>query len=295
MECPEDYKLLYREVREKKGIPINIITVPQGRLRPVSRMYSDGKMDVLRREHGFFGYLDETFTAPDPIMQALINNHNVDKVIVGGDEVQKALDRKDLIEFLSTREAQDNKSGKVSSCFFYTHNRSSYRYTSQPSRFSGEIGTASDEIQPARLLKPGSDPNLKEELKEIIKNAKETIESLLPEIQEEEMEMDKWHKHGQNTSIKLKDSKRLKQEWTQYKAKLRNQKEKLAEAEENAAKDNETEKAQMVNKIKKLVESSIKESDNAAKAHNECMKCTHALTGVKMTEDGLSDILRKLG
>mmetsp|Transcript_26638 Transcript_26638/g.55195 ORF Transcript_26638/g.55195 Transcript_26638/m.55195 type:complete len:1127 (+) Transcript_26638:256-3636(+) len=295
VECPEDYKLLYREVREKKGIPINITTVPQGRLKPVTRMYSDCKMDVLRREHGFFGYLDETFTAPDPIMQALINNHNVDKVIVGGEEVQKALDRKDLIELLSTREAHDKKSGKVSSCFFYTHNRSSYRYTSQPSRFSGEIGTSSDEVQPARLLKPGCDPNIKEELSEIIKKAKETIENLLPAIQEGQIEMDEWHKHGQHVSVKLKDSKRLKQEWTQYKAKLRNQKEKLAEAEEDAAKDNEREKVQMVNKIKKLVENSIKESESAAKAHNECMKSTHALTGVKMTEDGLSDNLRKLG
>ena len=84
------------------------------------RMYSDERMEVLRREHGFDCYLDEAFTAPDPIMAALVvshsvtinrvkficsnlsihnlsiffqTRHNVDKVLVGGEGVQNRLER----------------------------------------------------------------------------------------------------------------------------------------------------------------------------------------------------------
>lgn len=71
VECKEDYNLLYREIREKRNIPINIITAPNGRLVENQRMYSDARMQVLRREHGFECYLDETFTAPEAIMAAL--------------------------------------------------------------------------------------------------------------------------------------------------------------------------------------------------------------------------------
>ena len=96
VECKEDYDKLYREIREKRGIAINIIIV--NRLHSRDRLYSNERMNVLRREHGFEGYLDETFTAPTPIMQALVNKHNVDKVLVGGEGVHNSLERKDLIE-----------------------------------------------------------------------------------------------------------------------------------------------------------------------------------------------------
>jgi hypothetical protein len=72
VESKEDYNLLYREIREKRNIPINIITAPGGKFQPNQRMYSKERMEVLKREHGFECYLDETFTAPDAIMTALV-------------------------------------------------------------------------------------------------------------------------------------------------------------------------------------------------------------------------------
>lgn len=71
VECKEDYNLLYREIREKRNIPINIITVANGKLQANKRLYSDEMMELLRKEHGFECYLDETFTAPEAIMAAL--------------------------------------------------------------------------------------------------------------------------------------------------------------------------------------------------------------------------------
>ena len=133
VECKEDYDLLYREVRQKRSIPINVIIVDRIQERP--RMYSEKKMDVLRKEHGFNGYLDEFFTAPGPIMQALKNKHNVDKVLIGGDAVHNSLERKDLLEYLSAKEGSPNQ--KQSSCFFYSYKGSLFKYTSQVSRHTG--------------------------------------------------------------------------------------------------------------------------------------------------------------
>ena len=101
------------------------------------------------------GYLDETFTAPPQITQLLVNKHNVDKVLVGGEAVHNSLERKDLLEYLSTREANDRRSGKQGSCFFYHYKGTTFKYTSQVSRYTGLIGTTTDEITQAKVLKPG--------------------------------------------------------------------------------------------------------------------------------------------
>ena len=50
----------------------HFIKVPGGKFQANNRMYSEKRMEVLKREHGFDGYLDECFTAPDPIMAALV-------------------------------------------------------------------------------------------------------------------------------------------------------------------------------------------------------------------------------
>eukprot|EP00580_Thalassiosira_gravida_P014694 CAMPEP_0201682080 /NCGR_PEP_ID=MMETSP0494-20130426/51433_1 /ASSEMBLY_ACC=CAM_ASM_000839 /TAXON_ID=420259 /ORGANISM="Thalassiosira gravida, Strain GMp14c1" /LENGTH=1127 /DNA_ID=CAMNT_0048165835 /DNA_START=664 /DNA_END=4047 /DNA_ORIENTATION=- len=294
VECKEDYDLLYREVREKRKIPINIITVERIKLDQLTRMYSNERMELLRREHGFFGYLDETFVAPNHIMQALINRHNVDKVLVGGDAVQHSLDRKDLIEFLSTREAHDRRPGKQSSCFFYTFKNETFKYTNQVSRYTGEVGSDVQNILAAKLLKPGSDPALKDRLADTIQNADELIAKLQPTVDETKAVLEKMQIEGQSIALQFKEAKRTKNDYNQYKMKLTNQRDKYAEAQENAAKDNDREKARRVAKIKKLVENSISMSENAAKVHGEIMKGTHSLTGVKMSENDLSDSLRKL-
>lgn len=117
VECIEDYNLLYREVREKSRIPVNIQVVDQGRLNTVRRKYSDNKMQVLRKEHGVKGYLDECFSAPDPILQALRNTSNVHNVLMGNELTTDSLNRKKLMNFLNQKE---NGQGLQASCIFST-------------------------------------------------------------------------------------------------------------------------------------------------------------------------------
>jgi chromosome segregation ATPase len=292
VECKEDYDLLYREVREKRGISINIMIINNAKNDAPPRMYSNERMTVLKREHGFSGYLDETFTAPDVIMQALISRHNVDKVLVGGEAVHNSLERKDLIEFLSTRESNDNR--KQNSCFFYTYKNASFKYTSQVSRYSGEIGTVTDEISHARILKPGSDPRLKDELLETIRRAESIIAKLVPEVDAIKAVVNEMTAEGQNIAQLFKQAKTTKAEFAHYEMKLKNARDKLAEAQENASRDNDKEKAKKIAKVKKLVENSIGMSENAADLHNQIMKGTTTLTGLKMMDDALSEMLRHL-
>ena len=68
-------------------------------------MYSNKQMNVLKKEHGFLAYLDETFAEPDEIMHALL----------AGAMSTKSLGGELVIEFLSTRESNDSR--KQSSCF----------------------------------------------------------------------------------------------------------------------------------------------------------------------------------
>jgi chromosome segregation ATPase len=59
VECKEDYDLLYSKVRQELNLPVNILTVKNGVLQPLSRLYSDRKYQILKQEHGVVGYLDE--------------------------------------------------------------------------------------------------------------------------------------------------------------------------------------------------------------------------------------------
>ena len=257
VECKEDYDLLYREVREKRNVSINIIMVEKINYKQVPRMYSDQRMEILRREHGFEEYLDETFKAPDQIMQALINRHNVDKVLVGGEAVHQSLERKDLLEFLASREPNDGRPGLQSSCFFFAKRGGAYKYTNSVSRYSGKIGTDVQDIDPAKLLQAGSDPSQKDKLAETIRKSEELIAELQPQVNEGKETLMKMQSDGQQMSMQFKEAKRTKADYGQYKMKLANQRDKYEEAKENAAKDTDKEKAKRVAKIKKLTENSL--------------------------------------
>ena len=159
---------------------------------------------------------------------------------------------------------------------------------------SGEIGSNIDEIPAAKILKPGTDPRLIEQLKQKIKKCEEIMTELQPRDDAAKARVDELNKQGQTVSQEFKEAKRAKQEYTQWKSKLRNQREKVEEAEELAAKDNDKEKAKKIAKIKKVIESSISMAEKAGELYNQIIKSTHTLTGVKMTEDGLQESFRHL-
>jgi structural maintenance of chromosomes protein 5 len=104
VECKEDYNLLYREVREKRKMRINIQLVEQGKLAPVNRFYSESMMRSLKADHGVHGYLDECFDAPDAVMQALRSTSNVHSVLVGSAKTGESIYKRNLGDLLSKRD-----------------------------------------------------------------------------------------------------------------------------------------------------------------------------------------------
>lgn len=124
VESNEDYKLLYREVREKCKIPINIQVVHGGKLQTVKRRFSERKMEILKREHGVQGYLDEVFTAPDAIIQALRNTSNIQSVLIGNDVTTNSLNSNGLMNYLNEKE--DGR-GLQASCIFAKDGRQTFK------------------------------------------------------------------------------------------------------------------------------------------------------------------------
>ena len=59
----------------------------------IQRNYSPSKFQSLKSQHGVAGYLDELFSAPDPILQALRSQSQVQSVIVGTADTQESIDR----------------------------------------------------------------------------------------------------------------------------------------------------------------------------------------------------------
>ena len=101
-------------------------------------------------------------------------------------------------------------------------------------------------------------------------------------------------KEGQDIYQNGKEAKQTKSDYTQWQGKLENQRAKLQEAEEEADKDNDSEKAKRVAKMKKHVKNSIAMAEQAGELHDQIMKGTRTLTGVKMTDDALNESLRHL-
>jgi len=124
-----------------------------GKLSELRRLYSDHKMDILKKVHAVFGYLDETFTAPDPVMEALRNTSQVNNVLVGTSKTQESIDRHNLLAFLS--QPEDGSSRLKPSCIITSHMNKAYKYTNIISRYSKKASLRVDEINPARMLSPG--------------------------------------------------------------------------------------------------------------------------------------------
>lgn len=59
VEDRKDYDLLYQKIRQEMNLPINILTVKDGKLQPFNPMYSANKSEILKREHGVIGSMDE--------------------------------------------------------------------------------------------------------------------------------------------------------------------------------------------------------------------------------------------
>jgi chromosome segregation ATPase len=146
VQTKEDYDLLYNTVRRKLKLPINVIFVPRVETR--RREYSDEKINILKRDHGIIGYLDQSFTAPQVVMQALTNYHNVDKVLVGSEQTQNSIDSRGLSKYLSEAECGSGRARNFS--IFTPQGEKSFQYTANVSKYSKKVNLRIDDVRPAK-------------------------------------------------------------------------------------------------------------------------------------------------
>jgi len=292
VECKEDYNLLYREVRQKRKMHINIQTVDHGKLRPVRRKYSR-RIEILKSEHGVLGYLDEFFSAPDAILQALRDVAGVDSVLIGNSKTFESLDKKNLLDYLSKRD--DGSEGLQQSCIFASDRKKSQKFTCIISRYSGKASIRVDDINRARMLSPGVSPEQKEVANKQLNDAEKKLHELSPVMDQAADKYDLLQRDGQKSSFTYKDAKKAIEELKRTKTKVNMAKKRLHEAEQNASKDNESEKRQHIKELKNQVSNYISHLESASEKFDEVMKAETTLTGIRVSEDGLRGQHRMLG
>lgn len=285
VECKEDYDLLYREVRQKMNLPVNIQLVSRS-TQPVNRIYSNKRMKTLKEEHGVIGYLDEAFDAPGPVMEALKASANVHAVLVGSSRTQVSIDRHGLLDLLSVKEGSSQTN---SYCIISAMNDKSYKYTGQVSRYSGKINTRVDEISAARMLAPGISEERKNAVKEIISNLKAEFEEARPIHENLKDKFDATLEVGRQTNKRVEEVKRRKNHVQNANLKLETARKKLDDYKANAQMDKSAEKKRKQKKLKKCIVNYASTLKVISETEDRIMRATFAKTGMTIKDSVINE------
>jgi len=291
VETEEDRKLLFSEVREKLGIPVNVISV-QGKQLEQNRIYSDQKMKVLKKEHGVQCYLDQTFSAPDPVTIALQVWASVHKVLVGDEKTQKSVDNKNLKGYLTEPDAALNQRGLQRSCVFTSEGDKSYRHTTNISGHSGEPFSRVDDIGPAKMLAPGDNPAMKEKAEAELAETQNEIRELHPTMQQKEHELKDLEKNAQQCNTQALSKKSELEALTKFLAKLDRARNKAQEAKDNLEGDDTPEKKELVKQIIARLKNGIAAIRNHGQQQEEIMQHTAADAGITVNRTVASNAER---
>lgn len=282
VQCKEDYDFLYREVRQNMRLPINIIKV-EGITNNIRRPYSDRTFKILQKEHGVASYLDESFDAPQEVVQALMDSANIHKVLVGGDKTQASIDDKALLQFLTSPEG----GRKQDSCIFASKGTQSMKYTTNISKKSGNEFTRIDNIKAPKYLGAGTSEDAKRETMEQLQSAQQSLEALRPAVEAAQEEVARHESGVQDAQRRLKDAKDNKNNLTKHESRLKNAQRKLKEAEAELATDDEEEKEKLISALKNRVSHSITALEAHAECHRQLMQATYKSAGARINKDKL--------
>jgi hypothetical protein len=291
VECKDDYDTLYREIRGNMKVPINILIVANGKLLPVERMYSNDNMRVFKEQHGVSGYLDEAFTAPDAILQALRSSAQVHKVLVGGSKTQASIDDHGFLNVLSQPEA--GQQGLRGYSIFANRGEQSFQYKANVSRYSRKLAISADDVRAPRLLKPGVNPALKAKLEEEIETMNTDLHTCEKRQQDLLSRRDELERHAQQAQARLKHAKDAQSSVDKAHTKLSNAQRKLRELEEETVSDNAGEKEKLLRKLQARMASCVTALEAHADQQAHLMQETFASAGVRINQDVMTAAERK--
>jgi exonuclease VII small subunit len=248
-------------------------------------------MRLFKEKHGVSGYLDESFTAPDAILQALRSSAQVHKVLVGGTKTQASIDDKGFLHVLSQPETGGQ--GLRGYTIFANKGEKSFQYKASVSRYSKKLAIDMPEVRPPRLLKPGVNPALKAKLEEEIESMNNELRTSEKRQQELQSHVDELQRHATQVGARLKHAKEAQASVTKGHTKLTNARRKLRDLEEEAVSDNAGEKEKLLRKLQARMTSCVTALEAHADQQAQIMQLTFSTAGVRINQDVMAAAERK--
>lgn len=278
----QDYDFLYNSIRKGLKLPINLILVEH--VPPAGpRMYSDQKMQELKTLHGVSGFMDESFTAPPLVLQALKVNASIDKVLIGSEKTQRSLDSENLRAFLSESETND---GKLKSyCIFASDGERAYKYTSSISKYSQKENMRVDEVRPAKWLAPGVSEEAKKRVQEELEKCQKRLAELEPQVDKAREDLAKSQADAQEANQRVKEARLLITNLTKMRGRVRNAERKHEDAKAALETDDEEEKKQKLGVLKKRIKHSLLALEAHAQSYKQMMAATVQSSGARLDKE----------
>ena len=277
VQCKEDYDLLYKTVRERMNIPINIILVDKVESKP--RPYSEQKLNVLKREHGVIGYMDEAFTAPPIVVHALKLRHAIHQVLVGNDKTQESIDSRNLSDFLSQSESGQ---GLQKYSIFTSQGDRSFQYTSTISNYSRKSVLRVDDVRPAKWLSPGVSEEAKQREMEKVSECNHQLKEIEPQLTEAKEQESNLLQQQKVLVARIKENKEGEAFVRKLVTRRNNIARKLEAEREKIDEDNEGEKEKKVNDLKKRLHHALIALSAHSDTQTKLMKATTKLAGFSL-------------
>jgi len=286
VECKEDYNLLYREVRTKLGLSINIILITEAAANNTSteRMYSDKLMQELRQDHGIQGYLDECFTAPPPILQALKAQAKVHQVLVGNRRTQDSLDQ-GLLQPLLERDPIKNK--LRSFAVFSATDSQQLKTTSTVSRYSQTSSLRMDEVGPAKMLAPAVPQQRKDRIRHELEELESQLHDLNPQIEDLQQRYETTLNQLQDFNQEFHTARNVLNEYETLRMRLSAAEKKLVDLNAQASQDQQQERQQLIDRLKTVVGQSVIALQKAGQANDTSIDLIVESAALKLAEEGL--------
>uniref|UniRef100_A0A7S1Y5K8 Structural maintenance of chromosomes protein 5 n=1 Tax=Grammatophora oceanica TaxID=210454 RepID=A0A7S1Y5K8_9STRA len=292
VQSREDYNLLYREVREKLGIPINIVVVDKEK-KAVRRIYSEIFMKELKQKNGVLGYLDEAVDGPEEVLTALRESASIHSVLVGSETTQHSLDQEGLKDKLSR--PVENGGRLRGFAIFASRGTKSFKYQGNVSRHNGQIFLSQDEITPARLLAPGINQDLLQKTQDDLETARRHVDDLNGRLQEAEEKSAHVTAAAREAKSQLDDAKKTKITVKRTADRVQSATDKLKRLEEAlVAASQQGNKRKCLTQLQNHIKASITALEKHAGSNEAMMKSTMSSAGKLLSMDMKELVVRQL-
>jgi predicted HicB family RNase H-like nuclease len=242
-------------------------------------------MKILKKDHGVVGYMDESFTAPEIVVQALKSNAAIHKALVGTDQTQKSLDDRNLLDYLAESETNDGK--LKGCCIFASEGNQSHKYTSNISKYSGKPSLRVDEVRPAKWLAPGVSDEAKQHVQQELEQFDKQLTDLQPAVESGKTTMIEYQAQAQQAMQRLKNANENMKNLRRMMEKLKNAEIKLQECQEACEVDDEEEKKQKIGMLNKRITHSLLALEAQAESYKQMMIATIQSSGARLNRENV--------